>query len=139
MSTATTQLHEQHRDLTEQVERLAELARRLPGLQRRQRGEQIREVLSFLQDTVVPHTWLDERVLYPQIGVRLRDPLATAMMGYDHIAIRGLIDDLAAADPDDVDELQRLLYALHALIGVHIWKEERLYLAMLDQPGWPVF
>lgn len=58
-------------------------------------------------------------------------------MNYDHVAIRGLIDDLAAADRDDVDQLQELLYGLYSLIRVHIWKEERLYLAMLDAPSWP--
>lgn len=68
---------------------------------------------------------------------RLRDPLATATMSYDHVAIRGLIDDLAVADDGDLDLLQEMLYALHALIRVHIWKEERLYLAMLDRPAWP--
>jgi hypothetical protein len=42
-----------------------------------------------------------------------------------------------AADLDDTDRLQRLLYGLHALIEVHIWKEERLYLTLLESPAWP--
>ena len=91
----------------------------------------------FLRDEAVPHTTLDERVLYPEVNARLRDPLATATMNYDHVAIRGMIDDLATADRDDVDQLQELLYGLYSLIRVHIWKEERLYLAMLDAPAWP--
>jgi hypothetical protein len=139
VTTATTQLHQQHEGLLERSELLAAVARELPALNPFERATRVGEALAFLQEAVVPHTWLDERILYPRVNERLCDPLATATMGYDHIAIRGLIDDLAAAADDDVDELQRLLYALHALISVHIWKEERLYLTMLDRLGWPAF
>lgn len=139
MTTNTTQLHEQHDGLTERAELLAEVARELPALGKQERRARVDEALAFLYEAVVPHTWLDERVLYPSVAERLRDPFATATMGYDHVAIRGLIDDLAAADADDVPDLQRLLYGLHTLIGVHIWKEERLYLGMLERPGWPAF
>jgi iron-sulfur cluster repair protein YtfE (RIC family) len=137
MMTRTTQFHEQHGGLVERAELLAEVARELAGLPQHRRSTRVKEALVFLQDAVVPHTWVDERVLYPWVSDRLGDPLATATMSYDHVAMRGMVDDLANTDPDDVPELQRLLYGLHALIGMHIWKEERLYLAMLERPAWP--
>jgi hypothetical protein len=137
MRTKTAQFHEQHDGLTERAELLAEVARELPFLSGPKRQARVSDALAFLREAVLPHTWLDERVLYPSVAERLRDPFATATMGYDHVAIRGLIDDLAAADADDIEDLQRLLYGLHTLIGVHIWKEERLYLGMLERPGWP--
>ena len=137
MTIQTAQFHDQHDGLTERVELLAEVAGELPSLGREARAARLEEALEFLHRAVVPHTWLDERVLYPSVAERLRDPFATATMGYDHVAIRGLIDDLGAADADDVADLQRLLYGLHTLIAVHIWKEERLYLEMLERPDWP--
>jgi hypothetical protein len=80
---------------------------------------------------------LDEHVLFPEVASRLRDPLATASMAYDHLAIRDWINRLCAASLSDVNELQELLYGLVALIRVHIWKEDALYLAMLENPSWP--
>jgi iron-sulfur cluster repair protein YtfE (RIC family) len=131
------EFHDAHTGLSDHAEMLAEAARLLPTVPAGERAPLLERVTAFLGDEVVPHTKLDERVLFPEVSSRLGDSLATATMNYDHVAIRGLIDDLAAADPDDVNEVQELLYGLHALIRMHIWKEERLYLAMLDRVAWP--
>jgi hypothetical protein len=40
-------------------------------------------------------------------------------MGHDHEAIVARIERLETVDRDDVDAIQELLYALHALIGTH--------------------
>jgi hypothetical protein len=58
-------------------------------------------------------------------------------MAYDHLAIRWWIDRIAEARLDRPERLQELLYGLDALIRVHLWKENELYLAMLDWPSWP--
>jgi hemerythrin-like domain-containing protein len=137
MVVLTRGFHEAHSGIDDRVELLAETARRLPHAGAVERRALLGDVMRFLRDEIVPHTRLDERVLYPEVNARLGNPLATATMNYDHVAIRGLIDDLEAAGIDDTDELQALLYGLCSLIHVHIWKEERLYLAMLDSPGWP--
>jgi hypothetical protein len=80
---------------------------------------------------------LDERLLFPAVARRLGDPLATATMSYDHRAIRAWLARLGAADPDDVPELEELLYGLAALVRVHVRKERELYLAMLESGSWP--
>jgi hypothetical protein len=46
---------------------------------------------------------------------------------------------LEVTDEDDVERLEELLYGLYALITVHFWKEDQLYLPLLERPGWPVF
>ncbi|HEY6054656.1 MAG TPA: hemerythrin domain-containing protein, partial [Gaiellaceae bacterium] len=79
-----------------------------------------------------------ERLLYPEVADRLGAPLATASMAYDHLAIRQWITDLEEADPADPDRLQELLYGLDALMRVHIWKENALYLPVVEASGWPV-
>ncbi len=137
MPVATKDFRASHALLREQAELLAEAARLLPGVRPEEREGLRDDIVSFLRERVVPHTLLDERVLFPEVTSRLRDPLATASMNYDHIAIRERTNELAAADPHDPALLQQLLYGLHALIDVHIWKEERLYVTMLESPGWP--
>jgi hypothetical protein len=80
---------------------------------------------------------VDERVLYPEVIERLGDPLVTVSMNYDHLAIRSWIDDLANTDARNLGRMQQLLYGLHALITVHMWKSDELYLAALDSVSWP--
>jgi hypothetical protein len=58
-------------------------------------------------------------------------------MRYEHRAIRWWTDQIAHADSDDIDELQRLLYGVHALIKVHLSREEDLYVGVLESPAWP--
>jgi hypothetical protein len=102
-------------------------------------GEREGAISGLLADlaAVDVHMRLDEHALFPEVASRLRDPLATASMAYDHLAIRDWISRLCAASLSDVNELQELLYGLVALIRVHIWKEDALYLAMLENPSWP--
>jgi hypothetical protein len=71
------------------------------------------------------------------VAERLRDPLATAPLQYEHRAIRWWIDELARADPADTNDLQRLLYGLYALITVHLSREEDLYAGAVDSRRWP--
>ena len=50
-----------------------------------------------------------------------------------------LLDDIAGAGPDDEDlaELRRLLYGLHAVLRLHTAQEEESYLSLGDDavPG----
>jgi hypothetical protein len=90
-----------------------------------------------MRTKVEPHTRQDERLLYPEIASRMRAPLATASMSYDHIAIRRFVDELSEADPADLPLLQQLLYGLDAVLRVHVWKENELYLRGLEAEAWP--
>jgi hypothetical protein len=58
-------------------------------------------------------------------------------MAYDHLAIRSWIAKLAEADEEDVATLQELLYGLDALIRVHLWKEDELFVKPLGSSTWP--
>jgi hemerythrin-like domain-containing protein len=137
MNTRVQSLRDEHRVLQEQADELCEAARAVAMLDVDGRRAIQEQLVDFLRDRVAPHTRLDERVLYPEVTARLGDPLATASMNYDHLAIRQWIDDIAEADASNVSQLQQLLYGLHALISVHIWKEDELYLAALESPSWP--
>jgi hypothetical protein len=76
-------------------------------------------------------------VLYPEMEARLGSPLAAAAIAYDHLAIRSWIAKIAAADEEDVETMQELLYGLDALIRVHLWKEDELFVKPLGSSSWP--
>jgi hypothetical protein len=130
-------LLEEHRRVREQAAELCEAARTMPELDPDQRAAALRDIVTLLHERVLPHIWIDERVLYPEIVRRLGDPLVTASMNYDHRAIRRWIDDMAASDARNGGRVQQLLYGLSALITVHVWKEDELYVAALESQSWP--
>ena len=130
-------LREEHRLLREQADELCEAARAIAVLDVEEREAIRRHLVEFLRERVAPHTWIDERVLYPEVTERLGDPLATASMNYDHLAIRRWIGEIERANAHNLGRLQQLLYGLHALITVHTWKEDELFLAALESASWP--
>jgi Hemerythrin HHE cation binding domain len=137
MTVDTQQFRQAHYELREQTAELRLAAERLPALTTHERAETRRQILRYLDEHVVPHTKLDELVLYPEVATRLGDPLVAVSMNYDHLAIRHWIKLIAAADVTETAELQQLLYGLDALLRVHLWKENELFLASLESPSWP--
>ena len=139
MNADATSLRRLDAELEERAELLTEAARRLrlSDLTAAEREELRTRALAFLRQDIVGHMLTEERVLYPKVAQRLGDPLAAAPLNYVHGAIRWWIDEIARADIADVDELQRLLYGVHALIKVHLSREEDLYAGALDSAPWP--
>ena len=133
MTSLSHTLHHEHRELLGDVEHIRLAAREVAGLSPEERDAARARVLEFLRGTLVPHAQEEERELYPRVAEILGHPDATAPMIYDHLAIRERIADLADADPADAARLQELLYGLHALIKVHFWKEEELYLPLVER------
>ena len=133
MGTLTESLHREHEVFLDELEHIRLAARDLARLSPEGRSEAVGRTLDFLRDTLVPHAKVEERELYPKVARLLGHPEATATMIYDHLAIRERIADLADADTDDIERLRELLYGLYALIRAHFWKEEELYLPLLDR------
>ena len=123
---------DEHAALIPHVGHLRALAVRLPDEDPVERAAAVRDVLGFLNGTLIPHAEAEERVLYPAIAEILGSPQATATMVSDHRAIVARINDLAATGPDAVERLQELLYGLYALLIVHFHKEEDDYLPLLE-------
>ena len=119
-------------DLLEQVERLPVLAHELPSRSTAQRIEVVEQVVTFLADVLLPHTEAEERILYPEARRLLGDDAATDAVAHDRREIRARIAELAAADPNDTGALQEILYALHALLGIHLQHEEEVYLRLVQ-------
>ena len=135
----TEAVRQDHAKLREDVEHIRLAARELPAVSPQERHAIVRRVLDFLRETLLPYVEEEERWLYAAVGEVLGNPESTRPMTHDHIAIRARVIELAATEDSDVDRLQELLYGLYALISVHFWKEEQLYLPLLERPAWPVF
>jgi hemerythrin-like domain-containing protein len=129
-----TSKHDEFRAWTDELRAAARL---LPSLDKAARFAVVADLVAFLQEKVEPHTHVDEQVLYPQAATRGGSPLAAAAMAYDHLAIRSWIAKLAEADEEDIPTLQELLYGLDALIRVHLWKEDELFVKPLSSSTWP--
>ena len=122
----------EHRHLREHVEHVRLAARELPELSSEEREAVIGRVVHFLRHMLAPHAETEETLLYPEFAQLLGHPQALESMIYDHVAIRERIGELDETDPTDTARLQELLYGLYALITVHFWKEEEIYLPLLE-------
>jgi iron-sulfur cluster repair protein YtfE (RIC family) len=125
----------EHRHLREHVEHIRLAAREIPELSPEERTVVIGRVIHFLRHTLAPHAETEETLLYPEFAQLVGSPQALQPMVYDHVAIRERIGELDETEVTDTGRLQELMYGLYALIVVHFWKEEEIYLPLLDAPG----
>jgi iron-sulfur cluster repair protein YtfE (RIC family) len=128
----TEPLRREHAELLEDTQHLVAAAREMPRLSEDERESMRGRILSFLQDTLMPHARAEEKVLYPEWAELVGFADAAIPMVHDHKAIVARIYQLANASVSDVDHLQELLYGLDALISSHLRKEEELQLPVLD-------
>ena len=128
----TEPFRREHEELLVHIDHLAQAAREVPRLSDEERQALVARILGFLRGTLVPHARAEEQVLYPEWAALVGFAEAAAPMVHDHEAILARIERLEAVDPDDIDAIQELLYALHALIGTHFRKEEDLQLPAFD-------
>jgi hypothetical protein len=94
-----------------------------------------------LVEDVWPHEQAEDAQLYPMLARVLGGADRTATMSRGHVEIAHLIRRLGllldgvdedVPDPDDLIELRRLLYALHAVLHLHFAQEDEGYLSIAD-------
>jgi len=126
----TDPLRSEHDELRPQIERVRELGDQAVA------GEDVMESLlasvEFLHHHLLVHATAEEAILYPLVADLLGGPRATATMAEDHARIRHLAAALAEVDVEDRQSVARLAYGLHALITLHLEKEEGVYLSLVD-------
>jgi iron-sulfur cluster repair protein YtfE (RIC family) len=140
--TATERLHAEHADLLPRIEALRATAESADVLDAAALVTEVDEALAFLRGHLVPHARAEDEVLYPEVERVLGAPRATATMRRDHVEVLRLVDELASlrdviaargAGRSDVQEVERLLYGLYAVLHLHFAKEEEVYLPLLDE------
>jgi soluble P-type ATPase/iron-sulfur cluster repair protein YtfE (RIC family) len=101
------------------------------------------EIHRFLVEDLEPHEAAEDSMLYPALTRVLGGGDPTATMSRAHVEIAHLIrrlgsvlDDIDPTGPDeeDIKELRRLLYGLHAILQLHFAQEDEGYLSLVDEP-----
>jgi hemerythrin-like domain-containing protein len=141
MDPVTQPLRDEHGELVPHIDALRSLADAVGDVPLEEIRRGLDDVYSFLTRHLIPHAEAEEAALYPVVARSMGAPEATATMSRDHMAVRDLVEELAAVR-DEIEErglhassqraLRRLLYGLYTLIGVHFAKEEEVYLPLLD-------
>ena len=102
----------------------------------------VRAVHRLLVDEVLPHEEAEQQILYPTLDRVLGGSEPTGPMTRSHVEIAHqirrlgqLLDDIGSTGPDleDVDDLRRLLYGLHAVLRLHTLQEEESYLSLGEE------
>lgn len=102
----------------------------------------LKSVQTFLVDELLPHEQAEDKQLYPVFDRIIGGIEPTGTMSRAHVEIAHhirrishLIDDLdpARPDPEDLIELRRSLYGLHAILVLHFAQEDESYLSLWEQ------
>jgi iron-sulfur cluster repair protein YtfE (RIC family) len=93
-------------------------------------------VLRFLHNDLAAYMRIEEDVLYPALDRSATAHWSSQAMLLDHEAILRLLEEIdhAVTDPKHTKEdLQRLLFVTEAVVRLHVDKEERLFMPLLDR------
>lgn len=137
----TDPLRARHRELVGQIEELRLAAAGAGDLDRAAVQRRITRAISFLSEGLLPHARVEEETLYPVVERTLGSPGCTTTMRRDHVEIARMTEALRFLEArlrnnptrDTIEALRRLLYGLHAVVMLHLAKEEELYLPILDR------
>jgi hypothetical protein len=129
-----------HRSLRPHVSELAALASRLDSLPPPEARTQLERLRAMLEEELLPHEREEQETAYPVLGRMLgqEDPTGPLIQTHHEIhrltrLFGRLVAQLPAEGPrpEDLRDLCRVLYGLHAILTLHFAQEEELY-SMLE-------
>jgi len=127
---------EEHRRFAPELHRIRTVADRIDELPPQEAREELDAIRSFLVERLPQHEEEEEAAVYPVVAKLMggEDPMASmarAHVEIDHLTrvFRSLVDDLPSGvpSPDDLVDLRRVLYGLHAILRLHFAQEEEAY------------
>jgi hypothetical protein len=140
MQTVTEPLPDEHRHFADPLEAIRQAAEGVGDLSLPELRRQMDDVHTFLVERFIPHARADEEAIYPSFERVLDAPPATEPMVRDHAEVSRLAAKLLALrerlvysyfGPAQLRSLRELLYDLHALIELHLAKEDEFRLTLL--------
>ena len=139
------QFAREHVALWPRLGQLRTIADNLGSLPPTEAMDRLRSVFAFLAEELWPHEEAEDVLLYPALASALGgDDVMTAMsrahveIGTEIRRFGRVLDDIGPEGPDDDDvlELRRLLYGLHAVLRLHFTQEDEGYFALVpDETG----
>ncbi len=140
--TATSaELLDEHQRLASGIARLRITADRLGSLSSAETVTELRALDAFLTDDLLPHEQEEDDTVHPSLAQAMGNDEATAAFHGTHNEIyrlarifHELVDTLPEDGPEleDLAELRRVLYGLHAILRLHQSQEEELYATVVD-------
>ncbi len=127
---------DEHREFVPQLAKIRNVADRLSELTADDVRRELLQVKWFLLERLPKHEEEEEAVVYPVVEKLIggEDPMgsmARAHLEIEHLSrvFGRLLEDLpdAGPTPEDVLDLRRVLYGLHAILRLHFAQEEEAY------------
>jgi heavy metal translocating P-type ATPase len=138
------QFRAEHREFAPELTRVRRVADRLDTLSPPEAKAELEKIRWFLLERLPKHEREEESAVYPVIAKLMggEDPMASmerAHMEIEHLArvFGHLLSDLPdeGPTPEDLVDLRRVLYGLHAILRLHFLQEEEAYSWLAsDQP-----
>ncbi|HEY6708581.1 MAG TPA: heavy metal translocating P-type ATPase, partial [Actinomycetota bacterium] len=134
----------EHRELLRVLDRVRAVADSLDRLPPPQALAEVATVHRFLVERLLPHEEAEDALLYPAVAALVGGDDPTAPMSRAHAEIAhltrllgGVLADLGPGGPEaeDLTDLRRILYGVHAILRLHFAQEEEAYLSRLDHSG----
>jgi heavy metal translocating P-type ATPase len=126
----------EHREFAPELIRVRSVADRLGELPPDEVRRELEAVRRFVVERLPQHEEEEEAAVYPVVARMMggEDPMssmARAHIEISHLArvFRQLVDELPeeGPTPDDLVDLRRVLYGLHAILRLHFAQEEEAY------------
>ncbi|MCL4839917.1 MAG: hemerythrin domain-containing protein, partial [Thermoanaerobaculia bacterium] len=130
----------EHRELAPGIEAMRALADRREELPAAELAARLEEARRFLEEELLPHDEREDAEVYPLV-VRRHGAESAAAMGRTHLEIRHLATLFSrmvgevpaeAMAAEDLRDLRRVLYGLHAILRLHFAQEEQQLLPLLE-------
>jgi heavy metal translocating P-type ATPase len=133
----------EHREFVPDLQRIRTAADRLGEMPPEQTRSELEAVRVFIAERLPQHEEEEEAAVYPVVAKLLggEDPLSTMSRAHVEISHLGrvylqLLEELPldGPAPEDLMDLRRVLYGLHAILRLHFAQEEEAY-AWLSAEG----
>jgi soluble P-type ATPase len=131
----------EHREFLPEMNRIRAVADRLDRMPPDEALRELELVRVFLLERLVRHEEEEEAEVYPVVAKLMggEDPMATmsrAHLEISHLTrlFTQLLEDLppGGPGPEDLADLRRVLYGLHAILRLHFAQEEEAYSWLTD-------
>jgi heavy metal translocating P-type ATPase len=139
----TRRFQNEHLAIRTDIERIRASADSFGRVEPAEAMAEVRQVHRLLVEEVQPHEEAEQEILYPALDRLLGGSDPTGPMSRAHVEIAHqirrlgqILDDVGpdGPDADDIAEIRRLLYGLHAILKLHTLQEDESYLSLGDDP-----
>jgi heavy metal translocating P-type ATPase len=127
---------DEHREFVPWLARIRTVADRLESYSPVEARDELQQIRWFLTERLPQHEGEEEAAVYPVVSRLMggEDPMGTmarAHLEIDHLSrvFVHLVDDVPSEGPaaEDLVDLRRVLYGLHAILRLHFAQEEEAY------------